>query len=545
VSEGIDLHGPLLEVARRWMPRILTQICRDPTSPLDGCADRNWWHYKIRDFPSIILQQAGYAAHLAGTLPLGRNGGDMYWLAFATARFWSQRAQKHYAFEEYYPWEQGYPPLAFSSLAMAKLADADSGIGLAVAPGLRVAARQLRTRFEDKAGNQQVAGLAALAWIDKVLPDEADPEAFARQKARTLALQHEEGWYWEYDGPDLGYLAVTIDCLWDLYDATGDRDFRHSIARALAFTARFPAAAPGGVGLHNSRNTDYLVPYGIVRSALQGEEAERRDAAAVAAWAFAGADRPDHYFAAVDDRYICHYIGHSVLRALHLLGQGAVAAQSPVAGDGLIPGSGHYLAPGLIVSCRKGGILTLRDGDAEVSDFGWIIERGRTQFVTHWWSDAWRFRQEEGALLAIEGPFFPHKERLSTPLKHMVLRMLSFVLGRRLTALLKRVLIFKRSTAGPTFSRRIERHEGGLVVTDLIAGLQASDKLVRAPRASKRHVASADSFHPQDFREERGFGRDEERTQTPDGLRIVTRYEAVDRGVAGGWSVGGRHPARP
>jgi hypothetical protein len=545
MSDPLDLRTPLLEVARRWMPRILTQLCRDETSPLYGCADRNWWHYKIRDFPSIILQQAGYAAHLAGTLPLGRNGGDMYWLAAATAGFWGERAQKHHAFEEYYPWEQGYPPLAFSSLAMAKLADSDGGIWEAVVPGLRVAARQLRTRFEDKAGNQQVAGLAALAWIDKVLPDEADHLAFARQKARTLALQHEEGWYWEYDGPDLGYLAVTIDCLWDLYDATGDQDFRESIRRALAFTARFPAAAPGGVGLHNSRNTDYLVPYGIVRSALQGDEAERRDAAVVAAWAFAGADRPDHFFAAVDDRYICHYIGHSVLRALHLLSHSAVTASPPPDPAGLVPGSGHYLAPGLIVSCRKGGIVSLRADEKEVSDFGWILTRGKTQYVTHWWSDAWRFREEEGGALAIEGPFFPHKERLSTPPKHMVLRVLSFFLGRRLTAILKRVLIFKRSTAGPTFSRHIQRDGLGLVITDLIGGMQTSDKLVRAPRASKRHVASADSFHPQDFREERGFGRDEERTQTPEGLMIVTRYTAVFEGPAAGWSVDAHRAAQP
>ena len=119
-----DLHAPLLRVAQRWMPRILTQVCRDPTSPLFGCADRNWWHYKIRDFPSIILQQAGYALHEAARLPQWHDQREqLAAIAAASARFWNARAQKHYAFEEYYPWEQGYPPLAFASLAVAKLAD--------------------------------------------------------------------------------------------------------------------------------------------------------------------------------------------------------------------------------------------------------------------------------------------------------------------------------------------------------------------------------------------------------------------------------------
>ena len=94
-----DLHGPLLRVAQRWMPRILTQVCRDPTSPLFGCADRNWWHYKIRDFPSIILQQAGYALHEAARLPQWHDQREaLEAIAAASARFWNARAQKHYAF---------------------------------------------------------------------------------------------------------------------------------------------------------------------------------------------------------------------------------------------------------------------------------------------------------------------------------------------------------------------------------------------------------------------------------------------------------------
>src|SRR5205085_6566416 len=135
-------------------------------------------------------------------------------------------------------YEQGYPPLAFSTLAMAKLAAAEVVPVADIAPGLRIAARQLRRRFEAQAANQQVAGLAALAWIDRLLPAEADALRFADLKARTLALQTPEGWFWEYEGPDLGYLAVTLDCLWDLVDATGDDDFRPPIDDALAFMAK-------------------------------------------------------------------------------------------------------------------------------------------------------------------------------------------------------------------------------------------------------------------------------------------------------------------
>lgn len=523
----MSVSAALKSRAAAWAPRILTQLCRDPSSPLYGCADRNWWHYKIRDFPSIILQQAGYAIHLAAPWFGGSGGADaLRDLAAGSARFWNGRALRHHAFEEYYPWEQGYPPLAFSTLAVAKLVH-DGAVPLAdVAPGLRRAAAQLRTRFEAQAGNQQVAGLAALAWIDRLLPDEADAAAFAAQKARTFALQQEEGWYWEYDGPDLGYLAVTIDCLWDLYDATGDEEFRISTRSALAFIARLFAASPNGIGLHNSRNTDYLVPYGIIRSALEGDAAERKDAAFVATLAFANAHADDHFFAAVDDRYICHYIGQSVMRAVALLGEGrdiAAPASRKVQAE-LVPGSGHYLAPGLVVSCRKGGILTLHKGASEASDFGWIVERGRRQFVTHWWSSAWAFERIEGGV-RVEGDLFPHSEKLSTPPKHMVLRLLSFALGRRLTALLKRVLIFKQGGGGPHLVRTVHHSAGKVEVIDEITGLAPGDRVLRAPRASKRHVASADSYQRQDLALVGKFTEEvEDRGSTK---RIVTRYTAT------------------
>ena len=520
-----DLHGPLLRVAQRWMPRILTQVCRDPTSPLCGCADRNWWHYKIRDFPSIILQQAGYALHEAARLPQWHDQREaLEAIAAASARFWNARAQKHYAFEEYYPWEQGYPPLAFATLAVAKLADQGVVAVEDVRDGLRIAARQLRTRFEAQAGNQQVAGLAALAWIDKVLPQDADPAAFAQVKARTLDLQHAEGWFWEYDGPDLGYLAVTIDCLWDLYDATGDADYRDAIARALGFMAAFPAAAPKGVGQHNSRNTDYLVPYGIIRSAIEGTEPERADAARVAQWAFASADSEDHTYAATDDRYICHYIGHSVMRALALLeGRAALASDAAAPAPRLFEGSGHYLADGLIVSPRKGGILTISRASGEASDFGWIVERDETQYVSHWWSADWSIEPVDGGI-AVAGRMFSHSEKLSNPFQHIVLRCLAFVLGKRLIPILKRVLIFKRGgQSEPVFNRKITHRDGSVEITDRIEGLRTADRVLRAPRASKRHVASADSYHPQDLAPIRGFELFEERSATPDAITIVTR----------------------
>jgi hypothetical protein len=115
-----------------------------------------------------------------------------------------------------------------------------------------------------------------------------------RWSARSLALQTQEGWFEEYGGPDLGYLSVTVDCLWDLFDVTGDERFLTAIDRAVACIKLFTAATPAGsIGMHNSRNTDYLVPYGLVRAALQRPTTESVE---LVGRLFGSAGDPAHFF---------------------------------------------------------------------------------------------------------------------------------------------------------------------------------------------------------------------------------------------------------
>jgi len=501
----------------RLLPRILSQVCRDPNSECYGCFDRNWWHYKVRDFPSIILQQGGYALWVAGQV-FPEHKESFTALAAASARFWNKRATLRGAFEEYYPWEQGYPPLAFSTLAVMKLAAGGAIERGEVKPGAQVAARQLTQRFESQAANQQVAGLAALAWIQKVFPELGDAAAFASIKQRTLALQHDEGWFEEYGGPDLGYLSVTMDCLWDLYDATKDEAYVKAADKALKYIASFVLATGASIGMHNARNTDYILPYGIART---------NGGAALLNPLYAGLDDPEHFVHAIDDRYLCHYAGHSLLRGLPLM-QSSSAPES----DGLetmLSGSGHYLRYGetkAILSLRKGGILSLHRGDAYASDFGWVVIAGDRQFVSHWWSPHWTWTRE-GNAFTVTGQLVPHVEHLSSPLKHMLLRAGSLVLGRQLIAKLKGKLIFQSELSPYRFKRTVLFEAKGAVVTDEISGLPADAKVVPAPRASKRHVASADSGHREDLALARGFTVDRKQNRTGMTFTAETIYRML------------------
>jgi hypothetical protein len=495
------------KIAETQFPRLLTQVCRDPNAPFHGCFDRNWWHYRIRDFASVMLQQGGYTLAQYAKLDAFRSfQPGLEAIARAAAQFWNKRATRRGAFEEYYPWERGYPPLAFSTLAMAKLVyegvvDADD-----ILPGLRKAVKQLQQRFESQAGNQQVAGLAALGVIRKVRPDLVKEEKYTALKKRTLALQHSEGWYAEYDGPDLGYLSVTLDCLWDLFDVTQDKDYLESASRALGFMHGFIVRRHGGAGMHNARNTDYIVPYGICRFLEHEGSAQEQEAREILHLVYHDLENPRHFFHAIDDRYWSHYIGHSVVRAQLLLHDKRIqkAKELQPGMPFTFEGAGVMFRElknkkRLIVSGRKGGVFSVYDESRTlISDFGWVIRSGNRQYVNHWWSEAWKW-EATGDTIEIEGMMFPHREKISKPILHFGLRVVSFLFGSVLTKLLRNVLIFKSGTSGITFSRKIVVGPEDLTITDQVRGIDKKARVDRAPRASKRHVASADSWHPEDF----------------------------------------------
>jgi hypothetical protein len=526
-----DLHT-LESFSRRLLSRILTQVCRDPYSPAYGSFDRNWWHYKIRDFASIILQQGGYTLYCASVLPgFADRRSQLQSLARASCRFWNRRAGKVRAFEEYYPWEEGYPPAAFSALAVSKLIAAGVVPLEEVFQGIAVAARQLQSRFESDAGNQQVAGTAALCWIRKIAPNLVDESVLREICDRTLAGQHAEGWYMEYGGPDLGYLSVTMDCLWDAFDATGDPRFRESARLAMHFISRFMSLPHPGAGMHNSRNTDYIVPFGIAR--FLEDETEAATASFILAAVLDGLEEPEHFLSAVDDRYYCHYIGHSLFRALPLIAHaGGLGRRGPSrpAPPGHMKGSGHYFHPGreggcdALVSCRKGGIATFWFGEYSASDFGWVVRQGERSWVSHWWSDFWETDLIENGVL-VRGMLTPHKENESTPFKHFLLRVMSLVLGRHIIGVLKERMIFKGGrTARFPFSRKIVWADDTVRVEDRMQ-IPHNGVLIRAPRASKRHVASADSYNREDLVPvDPRIRIEEHRTEQDSETVVVTTY---------------------
>ena len=210
----------------------------------------------------------------------------------------------------------------------------------------------------------------------------------------------------------------------------------------------------------------------------------------------------------MDDRYWIHYIGHSIARAQLLLNRLKIrkfGSNKYQPTDRTYEKSGYIFRTlpasetRILVSGKKGGIFTLFNKEKQlVSNFGWIARDGNKLFVNHWWADDWKFAADDKKV-HIEGFLYPHKEKTSKPVLHMGLRIVSWLFGSRLTRMLRNVLIFKSKSSAIAFERKIDLAEEEVIVTDTIDNIEKKVQLLRATRASKRHVASADSWHQEDF----------------------------------------------
>lgn len=506
MNEAASLRESLWSVLRLHAPRILTQLERDPDAPWAGCFDRDFWHYKMRDFSSMLLQQGLLTLRTLRDADLPGNmlrGSERVpgWID-AGLRFWAARQLRDGGFDEYYPRESGYPPAAFGLYAVALLlrdrseADRDPAVLRAV----QRCADWLLAHPERKALNQEAAGLAGLALAARLPGVRVDAARLEERFVALFAAQSPEGWFPEYGGPDLGYLCVTVDCLWDYYEASGDGRALAAMRLAAGFLARM--LAPGGrvPVMLNSRNTDYLTPYGLARLGASDPVASGVVRAMLARVA-----EPDHYLHATDDRYSCHYLGTSHFRALEHLD--ALCAPAPLACEAgeevFLPGAGIFLRHGdgrsLFFAGRKGGVCYVFGSDGlRDADFGWRARKGKKIAATHWQSGEWdcALRKENGeTVLVSAGPVTLRGFFVSTPLRHAVLRLLSLCFGNRLIPFLKDKMIFRGGGSGLRFERRLRLTGGGGLLTDALSGPGAGNLEWRpAPQSSLRHVASAARF---------------------------------------------------
>ncbi len=489
------------------LPNVLTQIDRDPDSPTYGSCDRNFWHYKMRDFSSAILQQSGLLLAKLTHIPFEGNAhyknAITRELAVATLDFWCKIQLKDGSFNEYYPYEHGFPPTAFSLYSACETYRTLELSDAKYIAAFRKTADFLSKNIEEKASNQEMASITALYSFYLISQDNSIKDSCQHKLKRFLSTQSAEGWFPEYGGADLGYQSVCLDMLAEYYALSKDERVVEPMRRVVNFMRWFvhPDGSIGGE--YGSRNTIYCLPFGFELLSTLGD----KHALAMRNAIFQNSDTKEYFQHAIDDRYFAHYVLHSFARSLdlpELETTTAIPLPCQQNGQQYFPESGllslstpNYYC---ICSTKKGGMLKVYKGTRAVfANYGYRISLNDGSLAaSNWLDEAYEVEYNSNREFTIQGAFNKIKPRTSSPILHIGLRVLSFLLGKHLITFLKSKMIFVDKHIKTRFTRQIQFGEDTIRIRDEIFSPQRVT-LKSAPPFSLRHVASSKFYSATDL----------------------------------------------
>lgn len=473
MTDRPDSPTPALFATRAFgaIPKLLTLQDRNPHSPTYGCFDRNYWQYKIIDFPSGMAQEFTWPLALAWALPHPANAfaGEESVRDWVVAGLDFMRRSSHPdgACDDYYPYERAVGAGAFSLLAGC---ESYALLDLNDRPLLEFFSRRATwlagRRESGRLSNHEALIVISLVRLQELTGDTRWRDDIARRLERLLSWQTTEGWFWEYEGCDPGYLTLTISLLARLDGLMPGAGLRDPLRRAIDFAGEF--VHPDGTfgGEYGSRNTLNFFPHGFELAGSWKPEALAVNDAYLRGMAAGRAPCFD------DDHIIGHHLWNYLL-AWHdaAASRGGALARSD--------GRHHYPEAGLIVDRRsgtelylalaKGGVFKcFRDERLVASDTQLSIETAGGVAVAHLVD---KYDVEiEADRIAIAGALGWAKTSLMTPAKLVVLRFVMLTIGRlfpnAIRRLLQRLLITGKRPAPFRFRRVFSWQGEGWIVED-------------------------------------------------------------------------------
>jgi len=455
------------------IPKILTLQDRNRHSPTYGCFDRNFWHYKIIDFPSGMAQEFVWPLALAHETAI--DGNEFYqkpalrdWVE-AGILYAARSAHADGSCDDYFPFEKAGGAAAFSLLACA---ESYKLLGLDNAEILRFFEKRADwLAHHNESGqltNHQALIVVCLDRVSALLRTSKWQAARESRLSRVIEWQNPEGWFQEYEGSDPGYHSLTVSLLAQVYEATPREDVRAALERAVRFADEFVHPDGSYGGEYASRNTYNFFPHGFEVFGKHFPEA-----------------------LAINDRYLTgmakglapchaddHILGHHAWNFL------LAWRDSPPVRPALVAkpaGRVHYPNAGLLiertancalyVALNKGGVFRFfRDGECVASDTQVSLVVEGKNAVAHL---VGKYDVSlEGGEIRLRGAMGWAKQKAMTPFRLIVLRVLMLGGGRLFPDLvrkvLQKVLITGKSDAPFRFERTLRLRDEKLSVSDKI-----------------------------------------------------------------------------
>lgn len=483
--------------ATKNIARLLTQLDRDPLSPTFGCFDRNYWHYKIRDFASMVVQQNVlslgllYINNFEGNFLYNKKIAKDYILG--ALNYWMKAQHHSGGFDEYWPNESGYPPLVFSTHAVIKTIRILNLNPKPYLKSIEKSIKQIEKNKEVNALNQEAAGVCALFEYYKLTGDKKTKLLFKNRLDDLLSKQTKEGWFPEYGGADVGYSSVFLHYLSEILIQQKNKKLEKSLVRLIDFLSNFvhPNGSVGGE--YGSRNTEYFLLGGLVNMTKYSQTA--REMILNISWSLDN----------LDDRYLFHYIYHSFIKGLVNMPNIKNQAKAKQKNKNIyFAESGLYIAKNtkyyFVTNLKKGGIYKFYKNYKLVSkDGGYRINNKNSFLVSNWlnYDTKIKFNKKQ---IDLETIFFINNFNYNSPIRQIFLRLISIIpYKKQVIMFLKKLLIFQDKKSKFKFVRSFKLNNDSIQIEDTFPNLKLNTKITSSIEASMRFVPSSKFSNSEDF----------------------------------------------
>ena len=470
MTKDLFAHAALGQI-----PKILTLLDRNRHSPTYGCFDRNFWHYKIIDFPSGMAQELVLPLALVYSTPLPDNPFYQQlairdWVE-AGILYAAASSHKDGSCDDYFPYERAGGAAAFSLLACIQ---SYRELGLNHPVALKFFERRgdwLAHHHESgRLTNHQALIVLCLELLSQLLSTNKWDRVKLQRLEKVLSWQSQEGWFVEYEGCDPGYHTLTISCLAWIYQLRPDPRLKEALIKAVELAGEFihPDGSYGGE--YTSRNTYNFFPHGFEL---------------VGRWLPEALEICDRFLVGLanglapcyaDDHIIGHHTWNYILAWRDFVQDrptptprrtGRVWLQEAQILIERRQDTELYLA------LNKGGVFKLFRGHRLVlSDTQFslqVISAGKVKNAVGHLVDTYQVKISDQQIM-IEGELGWAKQKQMTPTNLLILRVVMLTIGRffpnLIRKLLQKILITGKKKAPFHFRRSLEWRDGHWQVSD-------------------------------------------------------------------------------
>ena len=520
------------------LPRLLSLLNRNTGSAAYGCFDRQYWLYRVVDFPCVRHQEAVLTLSLIYGLqhkdnPYFENENILEWIK-ASIEFWHKIQDKNGSFNEWYPHENSFVGTAFSAyaiseslLCLGEQIKVNSILKIAL-EGLKKAGDWLIPEMENRAMNQSCGAIIALYNIYLLTDDVKYLNAVGEKISLLEKYQNPEGWINEYGGADIGYLSLAIDYLAKYYDKSKDEKALKIIQKAVLFIRNFILLDYTFGGSYSSRNTEYIIPSGF--EIMAGYIPEAADIARTIRTAIA--KKATVIPAYLDDRYLA-YMGYTYLQAYT-----KAALQIPDYAPKLpstvnYPGLGIEIVKNdnfsLVFNYKKGGTFKITFSNNEsLLDWGLIIEsHNKKKYFSGWLNKGVGTTKNNGQFFTANTHFQEIRQLMPSPVilvfSRIILPIMSWQwrLSKILKNKLRDLMITRQTNTQTKLKRTLFLKDDGISIIDRIINGKDIKNIILNAKVSYIYVPSSCYYQPNDLCHQRILLQPEKRSND---INIVRNY---------------------